>query len=317
MGYFFDRSYELYVGEPVPVSKVYGPGDTVLIDNYVNAALVGNANPNAFKLTRHNISFNIKKDKKTEGNKATITVTNPPKKLVDHLQLFATKKVAFILKAGYSNDNVEIFRGTIEKFEYKFSNPDSKLEIKGSDGGNNLKESTTSRSYPAGTPYKKIIEDLSEDLGLPLGVKINADGTTKSPTYFTGRTSLNMAWLAKALNADFSVQDGAMWWMPEGKRLLTYAWELKATTGLIGEVEAYNNNADKLINDTTGVKPAIKVTSLLNGRIIPNSTIYVESNDGRYKGYYKVSEVNHMGELESSSGWVTEIVALDVGNNTI
>ncbi len=317
MGVLFNRSYEFYVGEPVPVRKVYGPGDTVLIDNYVDIALAKKSAPNAFLITQHQISFNIKKDKKTEGNKANITITNPPKKLVDYLELFATKKIAFILKAGYAGDNVTIFQGTIEKFEFKFDGPESKLEIKGTDGGNNLKEATSTRSYPAGTAYSKIVSDLAQDMGLPLGVKINADGTTKSPTYFSGKTSLNLAWLAKAQNADFSVQDGAVWWMPEAKRLPSAVYELKASTGLIGEVEAYNNNSDKQAHDTAGVKPAIKVTCLLNGRIIPNSTVYVESNDKRYKGYYKVTEVTHRGEFESTSGWFTEIVAVDVGNNTI
>lgn len=317
MGVFFNRTYEFYVGEPVPVKKVYAPGDVVVIDNYVDTTSNKKSNPNTFLLTQHQISFNIKKDKKTEGNKSTITVTNPPKKLVDYLELFSTKKIAFILKAGYAGDNVTIFQGTIEKFEFKFNGPDSKLEIKGTDAGNNLKEATSVRSYPVGTPYSKIAEDLTKDLGLPVGIVTGFIGNTKSPTYISGKTSLNLNWLTKAHNLDFSVQDGAVYIFPEGKRIKKDVFELKADTGLIGEVEAYNNNSDKQANDTTGVKPAIKLTSLLNGRIIPNSTIYVESSDKRYKGYYKVTEVTHRGEYEGNSGWFTEIVATDVGNNTV
>ena len=32
----FKRSYELYIGKPVTFKKIYGPSDTVLIDNYIN-----------------------------------------------------------------------------------------------------------------------------------------------------------------------------------------------------------------------------------------------------------------------------------------
>ena len=228
----------------------------------------------------------------------------------------ATKKVAISLSAGYEKDITLIFRGTIDKYSFHFDSATSRLELSCSDGGLNLKEAVSDRYYPVGTNYSKIVRDLSKDLGLPLGIPITADGKTKGSSYFTGSTSVNLLRLAKMLNCDFSVQDGSIMWLPENKRLDKEAYRLTATTGLIGEVKAYNSNNESPTNDKSANKPGIKLTSLLNGRILPHETIYVESSDGRYKGYYKVTEVSHMGEYEGRP-WYTNITAINVEGNIV
>lgn len=313
----FGRSYELYIGKPVPVKKIYGPADTVLLDNYVDIRAAKRSTPNTYLFKDNHITFSCKKDSKTESNKADIAIYNPDKEVLDYIESFSTLKLSCIFKAGYNGNNKEIFRGTIEDFEYDASKPDKVLKLKIADGSNNIAEAQTQRFYPAGTEYAKILRDLSSDLGLPLGVPINQQGASKKPMYFSGKASVNIAFLAKAFHADFSIQDGAAWYLPENVRLKEEVYKITPSTGLLYDVTPYSEKSNTTANDTQNIKKQIKLTCLLNGTLSPGKTIYVESVTGKYKGYYKVVEVEHKGMFEGTGLWASEIIAKDVGNNVI
>ena len=47
------------------------------------------------------------------------------------------------------------------------------------------------------------------------------------------------------------------------------------------------------------------MTTVLNGAIIPESTIYLKSR--KYTGFYKVITVHHKGQVEGGGDWVTEL----------
>lgn len=308
----FKRSYELYIGKPVPVRKTYGPNDTVLIDNYIDKK----PGPNTFLIKDNHITFSCKKDVESEPNKATISIYNPDPNIIEYVENFSTLKLSCIFRAGYGGDNVELFRGTIESYEVDTSSPDIIFKLKVADGKNNLTEAQSNRFYPAGTSYSKIIKDLSQDLGLPLGVAINQQGASKKPLYFAGKSSLNILHLSRLLKADFSVQNGAIWYFPENSRLREEVYKITPSSGLLFDVEPYSRNGEETANDKASVAKQIRFSALLNGYLLPNKTVYVESSGDKpkYKGYYKIIECKHSGGYESTSPWVTEVIAREAGN---
>lgn len=315
---YFKRKYELLIGQPIPAKRIYGPADTILIDNYIDTTGDIKSKPNSFLMNEHHITFSIGKNNKQTTNKAHISVYNPSRDLVDYLELFSTEKVSCVLKAGYEYKIMEIFRGTIEKFEFSFKDPSSVLKLTLTDGGQNLKEALSSRYYPVGTPYKTIVEDLAQDMGLPVAnVIVNTDTQSiNKPIYINGKTSLNLDRLARELKANCSVVDGSLWWLPEDIRLKDPVLKLTADSGLLYEVEAYNDNSANASLDTSANKKGIKFTSLLNGLIAPNATVYVQSSDKKYDSYYKVVSCSHKGGYQSSEAWQTEAIAIDCGPKT-
>ncbi len=56
------------------------------------------------------------------------------------------------------------------------------------------------------------------------------------------------------------------------------------------------------------------VTSLLNGAILPETTVHVTSK--QYTGFYKVVYLTHKGELEGND-WDTEMGLADVTGVTL
>ena len=315
---YFKRKYELLIGQPVPAKRIYGPADTIIIDNYIDTTGDIKSKPNSFLMNEHHITFSINKNNKQATNKAHISIYNPLRNLIDYLELFATEKISCVLKAGYEYKVVEIFRGTIEKFEFSFKEPSSVLKLTLTDGGQNLKEALSSRYYPVGTPYKTIIEDLSQDMGIPVAnVIVNTETQSiNKPIYLNGKTSLNLDRLARELKANCSVVNGSLWWLPEDIRLKDPVLKLTAESGLLYEVEAYNDNSANATLDTTANKKGIKFTSLLNGLIVPNATVYVQSSDKKYDSYYKIVSCTYRGGYQSSEAWETEAIAIDCGPNT-
>ena len=58
----------------------------------------------------------------------------------------------------------------------------------------------------------------------------------------------------------------------------------------------------------------IVVTTALNGAILPESTIYLKSR--KYTGFYKVTEVEHKGNLESGE-WSTTMTLVEAKGGII
>ena len=110
--------------------------------------------------------------------------------------------------------------------------------------------------------------------------------------------------------------NGSLWWLPEDIRLKDPVLKLTADSGLLYEVEAYNDNSANASLDTSANKKGIKFISLLNGLIAPNATVYVQSSDKKYDSYYKIVSCSHRGGYQSTEAWQTEAIAIDCGPKT-
>jgi hypothetical protein len=98
--------------------------------------------------------------------------------------------------------------------------------------------------------------------------------------------------------------------MPKDRGTRQEVVKLSATSGLL-EIAPLNKSEGTNPDDKTSPKKSVRIKSLLNGAIMPNHTVYVESSDGFYKGGYKVTSITHSGTLEGGE-WVSNIEADEV-----
>lgn len=305
MATLFKRAYQLDIGKQYVYQKL-SPGISL---NAIDSYMYPGPQQEGYRFSEHNISFQINKTNSSSADVSTITIFNPTKDIVDLLESLSGQKVAIIFKAGYVEEMKELFRGVMESFVFSFEGETSQLVIKLGDGTVNVREATSSRVYPSGTPYQTIVNDLIADLGVPkagAGV-VPPKGSTEVAFYATGQTIDQLRRLSLVSNSDFSITDGAAWFLPKLAGIRKEVYKLNAETGLIGDIAPLDKTQGV---STTSKEPkkSVKFKCLLNGSITPNSTVYLESSDGRYNGGYKVTSVKHIGELEGTA-WYSECEA--------
>ncbi|WBF77559.1 hypothetical protein A73_131 [Escherichia phage A73] len=303
-----ERTYTLVIGRPVYIGE-----KPVNIERYASNSNQGEA----YEIKDLHITFQLKKDNSKEPNKGYVSVFNLSDDVVNYLSINQRESLAVLLKAGYNGDEKLIFSGTIEFVEDTFSEETRETKFIFGDGTLNLTTATTSRSYRKGTPVNQVLNDLISDLKLPKGrvVPFSTD-TLQSSMAFTGNAAQNLENLAKNTGSTFSIQDGAVYWTKEGSRFANVMFEISEEGGMVGtptlkqpniskkkkkkDTKETSNKKEKNVKEDVG----LTVTTLLNGAILPESTVYLNT---RYiKGFYKVIELTHRGGYETGD-WVTEL----------
>lgn len=311
-----ERTYTLIIGRPVIIGE-----KPVNIEKFANTS-----KGNAYEIKDLHIDFSVKKDNSKEPNKGYITVFNLSDEVVNYLSVNQRESLAVMLRAGYNGDEKLIFSGTVEYVEDNFPQETRETKFILGDGTLNLTTATTSRSYRKGTPLNSVLNDLIADLKLPKGRVIDFGAETlQTSMAFTGNASQNLGNLAKNTGSTFSVQDGAVYWTREGSRFNNVMFEISEEGGMVGTpTPKQPASSKKLIKakakEKAGEKPkapskkkkeydiredvGMTVSTLLNGAILPESTVYL--NTKYHKGFYKVAELTHRGGYETGE-WVTEL----------
>ncbi|MGL5281415.1 MAG: hypothetical protein ACRC8W_06565 [Plesiomonas shigelloides] len=311
-----ERTYTLVIGRPVIIGE-----KPVNIEKFANTS-----KGDAYEIKDLHIDFNIKKDNSKEPNKGYVTVFNLSDEVVNYLSVNQRESLAVMLHAGYNGDEKLIFSGTVEYVEDNFPQETRETKFILGDGTLNLTTATTARSYRKGTPLNSVLNDLIADLKLPKGRVIDfGNQTLQTSMAFTGTASQNLANLAKNTGSTFSVQDGAVYWTREGSRFNNVMFEISEEGGMVGTpTPKQPSSSKKLIRakakEKAGEKPkapskkqkehdikedvGMTVSTLLNGAILPESTVYL--NTRYHKGFYKVAELTHRGGYETGE-WVTEL----------
>lgn len=315
-----ERTYTLVIGRPVVIGE-----KPVNIEKFANTS-----KGDAYEIKDLHIEFNVKKDNSKEPNKGYVTVYNLSDEVVNYLSVNQRESLAVMLHAGYNGDEKLIFSGTVEYVEDDFPEETRTTKFILGDGTLNLTTATTARSYRKGTPINSVLNDLIADLKLPKGRVIDfGNQTLQTSMAFTGNASQNLANLAKNTGSTFSVQDGAVYWTKEGSRFNNVMFEISEEGGMVGTpTPKQPSSSKKLIkakakaksDEAEGKKPkapskkkkehdikedvGMTVSTLLNGAILPESTVYL--NTRYHKGFYKVAELTHRGGYETGD-WITEL----------
>lgn len=300
----FIRQYELRFGLPVTITEDWFSPARPSNDKIIEF----NDFPDTYLITDHHIDFTISQIVGTGSKTNTVTIYNLSDEIVDYLKENVQAKIPLELKAGYLGDIKLIFKGTIEQFVDENHTETRKTSLSLADGGINLKEAVSSRTYSKGTPASTIVSDMLSDLGLPkaegTNLTFSSGDTIRGSMYVTGKTSDSLWKLGKDFGFDFTVINGNAYIVPKDKSSGTLSPLISYNSGLVSSISPYVDGNGKTTGSTT--KPQIKFTCLLNGDLIPTSRCKVEEEN--YSGTYKIIEAVHKGSYEGSE-WTTEVTA--------
>lgn len=327
------HKYELLIGSSIDTSKFQNKNGTFLVpinlDEFLqlgNSATTGSGQGqqvgsgssdsagNAYRITELNIKFSIVKSNSKKPNDCTLTIYNLSDSVVNYISENISNNVAVSLSAGYGEledksvaDIKNIFRGTVVEILDKWDRETRETRLKLKDGAVNITEATSTTTFREGTPALTVITGLVNDLGLPIGSIVTDENVNLKPLVGNVSVMGNSAEILHRFTSErglkFSVQDGKAYITPKGSSSSKMSAYISPASGLIGSPEPLSSKQGKSKSKAEPVN-GIKFRCQLDGAIIPESTVYVESR--YYNEAFKVTKVTHTGEYEGDE-WITEV----------
>lgn len=226
------------------------------------------------------ISFDITKSTDSTPNPATIKVWNMTRAHIEQALNGDFKNIA--LSVGY-NELCLIFKGDISKTKVERDGVDSILNFECADGFKAYTDSRIMLTLPRGADDKAILKHLGATL------KNVTEGATEVPNkrklprgkVLNGDSRKLLDNVAKNNNADWSIQDGKLVFIPKGAVLNDKAFLLSQETGMVGLPEKTDKGLD--------------VKCLLNPRLKIGGQIEVKSMFKAFNGLYKIVKIQHSG----------------------
>lgn len=314
-----NRAYKLLMGSATNTiqKRTKNSAFKSTVDLDTKLGTTEKSSSNLYLLQDHQITFSIKKDNNKDPNQAEIVVYNLSDDTVNYINRGIRNNLAVALAVGYEGEElVMVFKGTIQWVSDTFDSVDRKTTLHCLDGGINIAEARTSRSYPKGTKIKRVVTDLVKDLGTTEGnIHVDNDQTLSSATAMCGNTSHYLEHICKSIDHNVSIQDGSVYVTPRSQMSSARSAYISPETGLIGSPEPFHNDIKPTKKVTKSSKKAKKPTDgvkfkcQMNGAILPEKTIWLKSRD--YDGPFKVVSVSHNGDKEGKE-WVTEVECVSV-----
>lgn len=227
------------------------------------------------------VAFEIDKTINEKPNPAKIQVWNLNRNHINQILSQEYKKAALFV--GY-NELRQIYSGDITKVRIQREGLDFILTLECSDGHAAYTQSRAKTTLKAGATDKQIVEEIQKTMPkvqagaidipnkrqLPRGRVLNGDS----------REVLNR--VARNNNADWSIQDGSLVFLPKDKVLSDDAVLISQDTGMI--------NAPEQTDD------GLEITCLLNPALQIGGLIKLESIIEYFNGEYKVVKLAHSGD---------------------
>lgn len=314
-----NRAYKLLIGSATNTiqKRTKNSAFKSTVDLDTKLGTTEKSSSNLYLLQDHQITFSIKKDNNKDPNQAEIVIYNLSDDTVNYINRGIRNNLAVALAVGYEGEElVMVFKGTIQWVSDTFDSVDRKTTLHCLDGGINIAEARTSRSYPKGTKIKRVVTDLVKDLGTTEGnIHVDNDQTLSSATAMCGNTSHYLEHICKSIDHNVSIQDGSVYVTPRSQMSSARSAYISPETGLIGSPEPFHNDIKPTKKVTKSSKKAKKPTDgvkfkcQMNGAILPEKTIWLKSRD--YDGPFKVVSVSHNGDKEGKE-WVTEVECVSV-----
>jgi hypothetical protein len=217
------------------------------------------------------MEFDVTATVDSKPNQAKIKVHNLS---TSTRNLMSDKHQGIEFLAGYGDDVSIIFRGTTTNVLHQKVGTGWETVIYSGDGQKEFSENFFSQSYPAGTPVKRIIQDVSAAMGYSAGadVVLETDTLLKGASY-SGRAKDVMDEVTKDFDYTWAVQWGSLEVLDSSGFLgnVATAVLLRADTGMLG--------SPTLIDRTDRNKKivGVRVTSLLNPAIRPGRLIEIQA----------------------------------------
>lgn len=260
---------------------VSGSGGSAIFDG-------GQAPADGFK-----IDFTVSKGIGSKQNTATVTLWNLTK---SNRSKLGEEFDQITLEVGYKDTGLStIFKGQIRDVTHDKSSPDISSAIECGDGDEGVNKGAASKTFPAGTKPKEIVEHLRDQM--PKVEKGEIVGLDDLPAY--RRPVTVFGWSARELD-QLGREHGFYWSIQNGKFNA-----VKNTKHLGGDIVVSRESG--MIGIPQETDKGVKVKTLLNPRIEPGKTIEVKSDfldeeSGKDKrdsdaggGKFRVQSVTHSG----------------------
>lgn len=258
------------------------------------------------------IEFNIARNLKAESNTAEFTINNLSETSRRTLQ---TVKGGVTVKflAGYKPKPSLLFLGKLR--EVTSARQGATWVTKVSSGDGDGKSGHVSFSIGPGGSLAKAIERTIGELQQGIGNALSAvkGGEFLSGTGATfprgavvhGRADVELDRLLRSMGKTYSVQNGDVQILDNGKATNQTAHVVSQENGLVGspEIGAIKNAAG------TSVRNSVKFRSLLTGEIFPGRQVKIESS--LVSGFYRVQEAVYSGQSHGPD-WYVDVQATPV-----
>jgi hypothetical protein len=256
-----------------------GSGGTLLV----------NYNPSALHDLK--IEFDIAKSISSTENAALIKIWNLNE---GHRNALGKELDDITLEAGYQppggGDNIGIlFKGQIRDVEHRREGPDIVTYLSNGEGDKAFRKATISKTYPAGTEVKEVVEDVYKELekeGIDRGEWKFPEDLPKfrRPYAAVGSAKREMDVLSRGFGFYWSIQNGVCEIIPRDGKIGTVVL-ISPETGLVGTPTITDNG--------------VRAVALLNPEIRPNRPVRIQSHTlemNAQDGEYRVSEARYTGD---------------------
>lgn len=286
MAQLFNRQVTLLVGNPPQV------------DNYVLTT------PNALKIEKLRIDFDIEKDDKPKPGKAKVEIYNLN---AAHRSQLEAKGLRVILKAGYPGTQAQIFSGDSRYGNSEKHGPDWITKLECGDGERSFTQARVSESFGAGSSITDVIRSVGKATQLDTGnllEKAQDIVRTFSDGYVAhGLASTELTRLLEPAGLNWSIQDGRIEVLDLLETITAGDVPLiSKDTGMVGSPEF--GTGEKLKGQAF-----LKVKTLLQPGIRPGSKFELRSL--AIRGFFKCRKVKHTGSTHGGD-FYSEIEALHV-----
>ena len=238
------------------------------------------------------IEFNISKSISSTANTADITIYN----LAESTRNGIGKEFdAITLEAGYAPPggagNVGIiFKGAVRDVEHRREGPNIKTIISCGDGDAAFRRATISKSYPAGTPVKDVIDDIAKEME----AKGLARGEFKYPEALEGKTFKRPYAACGSCVRELNTigRGNGFYWSSQNETL-----EIIPGDGFVGTVAVISPETG-MIGTPAITDNGVRVSALLNPEIRPNRRVQIKSQTlemNAADGMYRVSACTYSG----------------------
>ncbi|MCZ7488169.1 phage protein [Rhizobium rhizogenes] len=250
-------------------------------------------NPGNSTVDQIKIAFQITKGISSSANSADITLFNLAESTRNSIgrELDTITLEAGYIPPGESGNVGVIFKGAVRDVEHRRDGPNILTIISCGDGDKALRRATISKSFPAGTPVKDVVDEIAKEMekqGVSRGeFKYPEDlesKTFKRPYAACGSCSREMDTIGRGNGFYWSIQNETIEIIP-GNGYVGSVTLITPETGMTGTPAITDNG--------------VRVSALLNPEIRPNRRVQLKSQTLEMNaddGIYRVSTVTYSGD---------------------
>lgn len=261
--------------------------------NRVASITIGKAGEKGLKITGLHMTFKIEKTLGTSSNKAKISIFN----LSERSRAILTQENAkIIIEAGTGRSVGIVFSGDVIDAVSKKTGQDIVTQVNAAEGHTAINAVKVDKTYPGGTNFRTIMEDLAQEMISGGDVSIgNITSTltakTQNGIVVTGSAGESIEDIARQNGLSASIQNGEIIVVNKDDGYGGVGLVLSSETGLVGTPQK--------------TKDGFNVDSLILGQALnPGRKIKVISNE--ISGIFAIQKANIDGSVFGGP-WMTRM----------